>query len=350
MDVTVSVVIPIYNTAPYLDRCIRSVAAQTHPHLEIILVDDGSTDASPDICEAWAGQDRRIRVIHTENRGQGIARNTGMAAATGSYICFFDSDDSIAPDTIEKACSLALAQAADIVVFGLTALDRSGRVIRSFPPKVGSRTYRGCQVLEEFLPEFIAPDPNGSGQQNFYMSACVMLYALPRLRQWGWQFISEREIISEDVYSLLALFHHAACVTVLPEAPYFYWENEASFSRSYLPNRYQRIRHFYIACTDLCDALGYSYNIRKRISSPYLAFTIAAIKQEAGARRPFLRRRAAIAAILQDDVLQLVLAETSHDRASPRQRLMFLAMRLRLCLLCFALASAQNLLDTHTRK
>ena len=99
----VSVVLPIYNVEKYLDRCIESVVGQTYKNLEIILVDDESPDGCPKKCEDWAKRDKRIKVIHKENAGLGYARNTGIENATGEYICFFDSDDYVEKDTIEKA-------------------------------------------------------------------------------------------------------------------------------------------------------------------------------------------------------------------------------------------------------
>ena len=103
LEPMVSIVVPVYNVEAYLDRCIESLVNQTYKHLEIILVDDGSPDNCPMICEKWAGLDERIKVIHKENAGLGMARNTGLEHATGDYICFFDSDDYVASDTIEKS-------------------------------------------------------------------------------------------------------------------------------------------------------------------------------------------------------------------------------------------------------
>lgn len=99
----VSVVLPIYNVEKYLSRCLESVVNQSYRKLEIILVDDESPDKCPEICDEWAAKDSRIKVIHKKNGGLGYARNTGIENATGEYICFVDSDDYIAPDTIEKA-------------------------------------------------------------------------------------------------------------------------------------------------------------------------------------------------------------------------------------------------------
>ena len=89
----VSVVIPVYNVMPYLERCVQSVVRQTYQNLEIILVDDGSTDGSGKLCDKIAGTDQRIRVIHQKNQGLSGARNTGIRQATGEYVVFLDSDD-----------------------------------------------------------------------------------------------------------------------------------------------------------------------------------------------------------------------------------------------------------------
>lgn len=89
----ISVIVPIYNVEQYLDRCIESIIQQSYSHLEIILVDDGSPDQCPQICDEWAIKDQRIKVIHKENGGLSDARNAGLAEATGDYISFVDSDD-----------------------------------------------------------------------------------------------------------------------------------------------------------------------------------------------------------------------------------------------------------------
>ena len=98
---TISVIVPVYNTAPWLPGCIESIRRQTHKNLEILLIDDGSTDGSGEICENFARRDSRIRCIHQENRGLSAARNRGLDAARGQYISFVDSDDEIAPEMLE---------------------------------------------------------------------------------------------------------------------------------------------------------------------------------------------------------------------------------------------------------
>ena len=111
----VSVVIPIYNVQDYLNDCIKSIVNQTYQHLEIILVDDGSPDSCPMICDDWKNKDDRIVVIHKENGGLSDARNAGLRNATGEYVLYVDSDDYLEYDAIEWLVSCAIRHNADIV-------------------------------------------------------------------------------------------------------------------------------------------------------------------------------------------------------------------------------------------
>ena len=101
MTPTVTIVVPIYNVERYLKRCIHSIQTQTLRNIEIILVDDESPDRCPEICDAYAKEDDRIKVIHKKNGGLGYARNAGIEIALGSFIAFIDSDDYIEPDMFQ---------------------------------------------------------------------------------------------------------------------------------------------------------------------------------------------------------------------------------------------------------
>lgn len=110
----ISVIVPIYKVEPYLDRCVRSIIEQTYNNLEIILVDDGSPDNCPAICDAWAKKDIRIKVVHKENGGLSDARNAGLEIATGELIGFVDSDDWIAPEMYERLAKALIDNNCDI--------------------------------------------------------------------------------------------------------------------------------------------------------------------------------------------------------------------------------------------
>lgn len=114
---TVSVIMPVYNAHLYVAKAIESVLQQTYQDFELILVDDGATDGSGEICEKYAAQDDRIVLIHEENSGICKARNTGLKHAQGTYIAFCDHDDLYMPQYLEKAVSSAIKENADLVKF-----------------------------------------------------------------------------------------------------------------------------------------------------------------------------------------------------------------------------------------
>ena len=112
----ISVIVPVYQAECYLGRCIESVLHQTYSNLELILIDDGSRDASGRICDEYAEKDKRIRVIHRKNSGVAVTRNCGLAEARGKYISFVDADDLVLPEMLEKLYSLMINVSADISV------------------------------------------------------------------------------------------------------------------------------------------------------------------------------------------------------------------------------------------
>lgn len=114
----VSVIVPVFNVAKYLNQCIASITNQTYQNLEIILINDGSTDNSPTLCDAWCQKDHRIRVINQENLGLADARNTGIKHANGEYLAFVDSDDWLEPQFIETLIKSAQDSNSDISIVG----------------------------------------------------------------------------------------------------------------------------------------------------------------------------------------------------------------------------------------
>lgn len=114
----VSIIVPVYKVEKYLDRCVQSIVSQTYKDLEIILVDDGSPDHCPAMCDAWVAKDDRVQVIHKENGGLSSARNAGLEIATGAFLQFTDSDDWLEPEMIAYLVDLAERSEADVVRCG----------------------------------------------------------------------------------------------------------------------------------------------------------------------------------------------------------------------------------------
>lgn len=119
----VSIIVPIYNVEHYIHRAINSLLHQTYPFLDIILIDDGSPDKCPQICDEYARKDNRIRVIHKKNGGLSDARNVGLNLVRGEYLTFVDSDDYISPDTIEKFLKIIHEENVDVVCCGLNIIN-----------------------------------------------------------------------------------------------------------------------------------------------------------------------------------------------------------------------------------
>ena len=126
----ISVIVPVYKVEAYLDRCVQSIVDQTYRNLEIILVDDGSPDNCPAMCDAWAEKDSRIRVIHKENGGLSDARNAGMAVTAGEFVGFVDSDDSIAPEMYQMLLERMNADGSDIAACGVEMVFEDGSPAR----------------------------------------------------------------------------------------------------------------------------------------------------------------------------------------------------------------------------
>ncbi len=124
----ISIIVPVYNVEKYLNRCIDSVLAQTFTDFELILVDDGSTDASGKICDEYSSKDSRIRVIHKQNGGLSDARNVGIEASIGDYLMFVDSDDWVAEDYVKLLYENLIATGADMSICGLNGLMPSGEI------------------------------------------------------------------------------------------------------------------------------------------------------------------------------------------------------------------------------
>ncbi len=144
----ISVVIPVYNVEKYLPRCLDSVINQTYTDLEIILVDDGSTDGCGEICDEYAAADKRIRVIHKTNGGLSDARNAGIEIASGEYITFIDSDDSVSGSCVELLLKTAEKYDADIVQGRYTSrLEELGTLSGSISVMTGEEAFRQIMLF-----------------------------------------------------------------------------------------------------------------------------------------------------------------------------------------------------------
>ena len=159
----ISVIIPVYNVEQYLDDCLLRVTGQSYTDLQILLIDDGSTDKSGILCDSWAARDRRIQVIHTANKGLSSARNTGLQSADGDYISFIDSDDMIHPRFLERMVAALEETGADMTVCREQTFTNdapSGESFSSVEPSPCyhlERTESQSEFMRHFMDSFTGP-------------------------------------------------------------------------------------------------------------------------------------------------------------------------------------------------
>lgn len=326
-DELISIVVPVYNVEKYLRRCLDSLINQTYKNIEIILVNDGSTDNSLEICKEYAQNDSRIKIISKKNEGLGMARNTGIDNASGQYICFFDSDDFVEISAVEKLHNVIVKEQPQIVCFGFKNLNSNEDIINTYIPDANKMNFYGDDVINEFLPELISENPDTGRSWGLIMSACASIYSMKLIKDTGWRFVSERDIISEDVYSLLVLYKNVNKVSILKEALYFYCVNPSSLTHTYRKDRYEKIEYFYRMCRTVCKELQYPELIQKRIIYPYLGNTIDALKQIVSSDDKFRDKFIDLKKIVKDKTLQEVLIASKNNRWNFEKKILFIAIR-----------------------
>jgi len=323
----VSVVLPIYNVENFLERCITSVVNQSYKNLEIILVDDGSPDKCPIICDEWAKKDDRIKVIHKQNAGLGMARNTGIENATGEFICFFDSDDFVDEATIEKCLNTMEKDESQVVVFGYSEIDSEDNVT---PVPICSKKslYLGDDILKELLPNLLSLNISAG------ISAWSKMYRTSALKSGNIKFVSEREIVSEDAYFALEFFGKISRASVINENLYYYYKNSNSLTKSYKPDRQVKNDVYLEKSVDYCKNAGYPENVSEAVVLRYHSYTITAIKQILQSGLSKAQKREELYKIFHDKVLKTTLKPKFINKQKATLKLFWHLLSLRQYWLC----------------
>lgn len=217
----VSVVIPVYNVKPYLERCVNSVLRQTYKDLEIILVDDGSTDGSGELCDDIATRDQRIQVIHQKNQGLSGARNTGIRQAQGDYIIFMDSDDEWLLDDGLDALVRQCDVKTDMVAFKMVHIWGQSR--REYMSDYDVQKISSLENAQSVFAYLVR-------SQQLRVSSCSVFVRRMVLTENKLFFISG--LISEDVFWMLQLWQHVQTVKVINLNFYGYYHRESSITTS----------------------------------------------------------------------------------------------------------------------
>lgn len=211
MTEKISVIVPIYNQELLLKRCVDSIINQTYRNLEIILVDDGSTDASPQICDSYAAVDERIKVIHQENGGLSAARNAGLDIAKGDYVAFVDSDDFIDAKMYETLLTKSLAYDADIVVCNAFNFQHD----KALPRKNHIVNEKLLDNPKEKL-NFLLSKTDNCGIEVWNKLYCKKLFATRRFPDVP---------VAEDLFIAFDLFIDCNSILFCPNMLYYYYYN-----------------------------------------------------------------------------------------------------------------------------
>jgi len=342
----VSVVVPIYNVEAKLCRCIESIIKQTYSNLEIILVDDGSPDNCPQICDDYADKDQRIKVIHKINEGLGYARNTGIENATGKYICFFDSDDYVELTAIAETCSIAEELKADLVCFGHIEETENGRIIENRIPTTPKDLFYGDELKNKLIPLTLSHDPATGEDWNLSLSAWSAMFSMEVIRQNNWRFVSERECISEDIYSVLQYYGYSGRVAYIKKALYHYISNPLSLSKVYRKDRYERLKILSEKLFELTKKMNQEDMLHDRVKTIFLGLTIGAIKQITASDEPLKIKYNAVKEIVCDDYMQNTLSEYPFSGESVAKRLLFVCMKRKLCTMSYLIFKVKSWIES----
>ena len=212
----ISIIVPVYNAEPYLDNCLDSIAAQTWENLEVWLVDDGSTDASPALCDARAAADPRFHVLHQANAGVSAARNAALERATGRYLQFVDGDDRLSPQATETLVHSAESTGADLVITHFIRVDGERQAVRGH--------IKGERLLtrQEFAREMVKAPAN-----YYYGVLWNKLYRRSIVESRGLRF--EREVAwGEDFLFNLEYIRSVRLVAAVPRPLYYYIKRPGS--------------------------------------------------------------------------------------------------------------------------
>jgi len=235
MKPLISIIIPVFNILEYLPRCVHSVTAQTYENLEILLVDDGSTDGTGELCDELAGEDERIRVLHKENGGSSSARNLGIYNAKGEYLGFVDSDDYVDPDMYERLYDGIVSFGVRVAQVGRDEIDQQGNLLPNIcePPKEAEYI-----ASKDFLRELLLH----RGDCSF----CTKLFH--RDLFYGRSFPVGK--LNEDFRLLVEMFEELEGIASLPGQTYHVFYRIGSNSRKADKENFSRV---YADCVENAD-------------------------------------------------------------------------------------------------
>lgn len=334
----VSIIVPVYNVEFYLSECIQSLINQTYTNIEIILVDDGSKDKSGQICDEFTKRDSRIKVIHKQNEGLGLARNSGLAKASGKYVTFIDSDDIADADLVKMLICGIEKNGADTCIGGFKRIAENGTVV--FEEKYDDALFDEKAVYNNLFARMLGSAPNK--HDAIRMSVWNVLYNMEYVRKYNLRFPSERKFISEDIIWDAEYYKYAKKVQIINSTAYSYRITPGSLTQKYKPNMFKMINVLY---KDLESKVGADIEKRNRLQRQYFVNIRSCIQQEnkKNSNNPFVIRLKNIKLIINDELVSYILDDYPINKIQLKQKIFLMLIKYRMSFVLLFLADIKKL-------
>lgn len=273
----ISVIVPVYNVEQYLERCVDSILAQTAEGLEIILVDDGSTDSSGALCDAYASRHEQIQVCHKKNGGLTSAWKAGLALASGKYTGFVDSDDWIDPDMYERMYAAAEREQADMTVCGLVFDFEDPRIPRREESSNFTRETYSRRELENLFPSLLN---DGYFFGRTLQPARVTKLIRTELLRANVKYCDDCVAVGEDLQITFPVLLDTRKLCVVRNFfPYHYWINNKSITGKYDESYMDKVRLLTERLLFISRDKAV-YDFESQIRNDFLSMTVLAVKNE----------------------------------------------------------------------
>ena len=304
-----SIIIPVFNSAESINKCLESIRCQCFTDYEVLLIDDGSTDASLQMCMQWKASDARIHVFHQDNKGASAARNVGLMNAIGEYVQFVDSDDTIEHDCLEKINALIQEHHnPDVVEFRLNYIGPSGvRNIQGCSLAAG--LYDRSFIENTFLPVMLQIEPDDQMYYNIFNVLRIIRRELitsnsvmfnPNIKRW------------EDWLFAMEIYNKAQQMVVTNDALYDYYGHEGGG----LGGRYDpdTIKYVIEAYRTLDDLMGERYEMFSTYAVRQRVAQFERCIREIYTYEPLMKQKQLLLKILQDDYFAKVICSAQSNR------------------------------------
>lgn len=270
MEPRLTVIVPVYNAERYLRQCVDSILMQHFTDLELILIDDGSTDQSAAICDEYIRLDPRIRVLHQENSGRiSIVRNQGLSLSRGEYLTFVDADDWIDLEMYAEILDGMSRQDADLGMCSYDCFFEDGTRQNHILAWDDAAVFSGGEIQEKLIPAFIAPiNLQGQKQQLEIGSVCRTVFRRVFLEEQQIRFDQRMKYMEDSVFMIQSC-SKAKRITI-HKHPYYHYrqhtDSQNSLTRRYMPDKYEQRQLYQQAVTSILETIHYLDRVQKQMA------------------------------------------------------------------------------------